>query len=487
MKTQTIKSIGFALLACLILFAACNKDEDPLNEEGSVTFSMEEVNKNLKSTINQEQFKNLLNDPEDADKFVISIDNEFGTEVKSSEELEVHNFNGQFVSDPISLLTGDYFLTEFLVKDDSGNVIFATPMEGSEKAYLVDDPLAIAFTVNKDQVTQVVPEVLDTEESVPDDFGYNSYSFEVVETFDFLVSVLVFDENMGDWVLTDAIIEVEAAGNIIFQDTILSQTEKITVNDGYSNYMVSIIKDGYYAVDSTFTNAALKAYFNEPLLIKLFAADTTGNGQGTVTDYDGNVYQTVQIGNQVWMAENLATTHYNDGEGIPNVTDGTEWANLSTPAFCWYLNDSTVYKDRYGTLYNWWTVETGKLCPIGWHVPSDDEWKELEMFIGMSYGDAYDTGWRGADEGDKLKMRSKWNNNDSITNAYDFSAIPTGIRDGGAGDFFDEDISGAYWRSSSEASSYGAWVRGLSHDTSLVNRAYHNKQDGYSVRCVKDD
>jgi hypothetical protein len=98
--------------------------------------------------------------------------------------------------------------------------------------------------------------------------------------------------------------------------------------------------------------------------IKLISQDA-----GTVTDIDGNVYQAVKIGNQVWTVENLRTTRYNDGTAIPYVTDNSAWANLTTPGYCYYFNDSTANADKYGVLYNWYTVNTGKLSPAGWHVP----------------------------------------------------------------------------------------------------------------------
>ena len=97
----------------------------------------------------------------------------------------------------------------------------------------------------------------------------------------------------------------------------------------------------------------------------------------SIKDKDRNVYKTVIIGTQVWMAENLKTTKYKDGTAIPLVTDGNAWAALSTPGYCWYNNDAATYEDTYGVLYNWYTVNTGKLCPTGWHVPSDAEWTTI--------------------------------------------------------------------------------------------------------------
>ena len=102
---------------------------------------------------------------------------------------------------------------------------------------------------------------------------------------------------------------------------------------------------------------------------------------GTVTDVDGNVYNTVTIGTQCWLQENLKTTKYKDGTSIPLVTDNSAWGSLSTPGYCWYNNDDT-YKNTYGALYNYYTVLTNNLCPSGWHVATEREWSTLVTYLG---------------------------------------------------------------------------------------------------------
>src|SRR6056297_2565672 len=142
--------------------------------------------------------------------------------------------------------------------------------------------------------------------------------------------------------------------------------------------------------------------------------------EGTVTDIDGNVYSTVQIGDQVWMSENLKTTTYNDGASIDLVTDNTAWQNNTTGAYCWYDNDEAQYADTYGALYNWHAVNTGNLCPDGWHVPTDAEWTALEDYIASN-------GHSGT-EGTALKATSGWNNDRNGTDDYGFTALPGGGR-----------------------------------------------------------
>lgn len=114
----------------------------------------------------------------------------------------------------------------------------------------------------------------------------------------------------------------------------------------------------------------------------------------TLTDIDGNIYQTVKIVDQWWMAENLKVTHYRNGDPIPNVTNNSDWGNLSTGTYCAYNNDN-VNISTYGLLYNWYAVaDSRELAPTGWHVPTDEEWKQLEMSLGMSDSEANDRGWR---------------------------------------------------------------------------------------------
>ncbi len=127
-----------------------------------------------------------------------------------------------------------------------------------------------------------------------------------------------------------------------------------------------------------------------------------------VADVDGNVYKTIGIGSQTWMAENLRTTRYNDQTEIPLVTGDTAWSSLQTPGYCWYEDNEAVFKNIYGAYYNWFTVNTGKLCPSGWHVPSDGEWKVLEMELGMTQEEADELEWRGI-EAVKLKETGTMN------------------------------------------------------------------------------
>ena len=207
----------------------------------------------------------------------------------------------------------------------------------------------------------------------------------------------------------------------------------------------------------------------------------------TVTDIDGNTYQTVTIGTQVWMAENLKTTHYRNGNAISNVTDGTTWEGLTTGAYCEYDNNANNVA-TYGRLYNWYAMaDSRNIAPSGWHVPTETEWKQLEMYLGMSQAQADQLGWRGTNEGGKLKEggTTHWiNPNIGATNESGFTGLPGGYRY--LGGVYDQLGSSAVFWSSTENGSIYAWCRNLNSAYSGVHRYDGSKEDGFSVRCIKD-
>lgn len=208
---------------------------------------------------------------------------------------------------------------------------------------------------------------------------------------------------------------------------------------------------------------------------------------GTLTDYDGNDYETVTIGDQVWMAENLKVTHYHNGDAIPNVTNGTTWGGLSTGAYCDYGNNPGN-GSTYGHLYNWFAVEDSRnIAPEGWHIPTDDEWKELEIYLGMSPGDADLDNFRGTDEGGKLKdlLSGLWTTpNNGATNETGFTGLPGGLRsfDGSS---YSMNLTGLFW-SATEQSIGEAKFRALDFDYAQVYRYHYLKVSGMSIRCIKD-
>jgi uncharacterized protein (TIGR02145 family) len=199
-----------------------------------------------------------------------------------------------------------------------------------------------------------------------------------------------------------------------------------------------------------------------------------------VTDIEGNVYQTVVIGTQTWMAENLKTTKYNDGTSIPLFTAATPMANFTSPGYCWYNNEPATYRNPYGALYNWYAVNTGKLAPIGWHVPTDSDWTVLTTNLGgLSVA------------GGKLKETgtTHWQTpNDGATNSSGFSAIAGGYC-GNSGDFYSGGINvfGDWWSSTADVNIVGnAFDRSMHSLSAEVTSATGPKSTLYSLRCVRD-
>jgi len=199
---------------------------------------------------------------------------------------------------------------------------------------------------------------------------------------------------------------------------------------------------------------------------------------GIVKDIDGNVYKTVVIGDQEWTTENLRTSRFSDGTPIAIETDMTNWVQINTPAYSWCNND-IANKSPYGALYNWYAVNSGKLCPAGWHVPTDAEWTKLTGLLG------------GADvAGGKLKAAGTdhWKSpNTGATNETGFSAVPAGYRYGyfwGQGTFYEMGLNGYYF-TSTECTDTHIWTRTLNAGNTKVYRSIFVKNNGFSVRCIK--
>ncbi len=211
---------------------------------------------------------------------------------------------------------------------------------------------------------------------------------------------------------------------------------------------------------------------------------------GYMFDQDGNKYQTVKIGDQWWMSENLKVTHYRNGEIIRHVNNQFEWINLIGGAYCAYDMDASNV-DTYGYLYNFKAVnDENNIAPEGWHVPSDAEWKELEIYLGMSQSEADAGGYRGTDEGNKLKSASGWSSDGNGTNESGFSALPAGSRDG-SGVFGGMGGRACFWTGTPFLGSgggyqKGGWCRELHSSQSNIYRANPYDRLGYSVRLIRD-
>ncbi len=194
-----------------------------------------------------------------------------------------------------------------------------------------------------------------------------------------------------------------------------------------------------------------------------------------LTDIEGNGYHIVQIGTQVWTVENIRTTHYNNGDAIPDVIDSAQWSNLTTAAYSAYFNN-TSYKG-YGCLYNWYAISDSRnLAPVGWHVATDADWQTLVDYLG---GENV--------AGGKLKVTGTgyWlAPNIGATNTNGFSAFPSGCRNNRATFLYLNNYS--FWWSSTSSTINEAFARVITSDAAQIARSSFDKKSGFTVRCVKD-
>ncbi len=270
------------------------------------------------------------------------------------------------------------------------------------------------------------------------------------------------------------------------EDNMISYKSLKEINDFAFNLGDELKYTAYTDVEETEINDAPTG---SQTYIFQFDGWTSCPGMSTITDIDGNIYNTVQIGSQCWMKENLITTTCQNGTPIPNVTGSINWQNLTTGAYTWYDNDIS-WKGPYGPLYNWYAaIDANGLCPTGWHVPSNDEWTALTDFIGGT----------GEPHGNELKSCRQVNSpqgggcnttehprwDESIENGtddYGFSGLPGGFCTFiWAFGFID---SNGNWWSSTEYSSFSAWSRSLYGGA--VDVSPRDKRGGVSVRCLRD-
>lgn len=195
-----------------------------------------------------------------------------------------------------------------------------------------------------------------------------------------------------------------------------------------------------------------------------------------VSDIEDNSYKTVEIGTQIWMAENLLTTRFNDGTEIPLISESDDWSKTLNPAYCWYDNNQTEYKEPYGALYNGYAVKSGKLCPTGWHVPEREEWLVLRDFL----SDSLKAGGKLKEEGITHWLTP----NKGADNSTGFNALASGLR------YFQGSYAlylhnACFW-SSTETGTGDMWYMVLYYGDATFTQEHRSELHGFSVRCIKD-
>ncbi|MBE0640364.1 MAG: hypothetical protein IH598_17770 [Bacteroidales bacterium] len=282
------------------------------------------------------------------------------------------------------------------------------------------------------------------------------------------------------------------------------------VKSGFEQYKSENEETGfvYYLGDllkfTAFANIGERVISSSPTGDRTYHFNFTGTscpGTPTVSDIDGNVYNTVLIGEQCWMKENLKTTTFRNGTPIPNVTNGDDWTNLTTGAYSWYGN-LIEWKESYGALYNWFAiVDPNELCPEGWHVPSWDSWTQL---INFAVSQGYPNQWNDPNgAGNALKScrqldsplgggcntteHPRWSAHGTHHgfDAFGFSALPGGYRV--ANGLFAYLWGYGGWWSSTETIPISAWNHHMYHYEANVIMYSYFKEYGFSVRCLRDD
>ncbi len=365
--------------------------------------------------------------------------------------------------------------------NDAGYVTENTQLtEGEVDAYVSNngylttetDPQFNAWDKDYNDLTNkpTIPTVPTNVSEFTNDAGYVTENTQLTEG------------QVDNYVSNNGYITTEVDGSVTNEIQNLDQV--LTQNNSAGNKKITNLADPTEAQDAT-----NKAYV-DALLARI---EMLENEVFSFTDSrDGNVYQTVTIGNQVWMAENL--------KYLPQVNTGGYYVYDYNGTSVSDAKATTNYQ-TYGVLYNWSAAMAGAsssdanpsgvqgVCPDGWHLPSDAEWKELEIYLGMSQTDADATGWRGTNEGSKLAGNSSlWNSgalaSDSEFGSSAFSALPGGYRHYNGSLHLIEDCG--YWWSATEIDTSYAWGRLLNYGSSSVYRNDYPKEHGFSIRCVKD-
>ncbi len=251
-KLTYLKLVAAMLLSSLLI--SCQEDEayQPTAAKGSVEFSP-----GLLSPSN-----GRIGEQSDADlsNITIAIQSLQDDSLTETHEIKLYNFNGHWASEQISLATGEYQITRFFVHDSNGKVVYATPLINSKLAHLVNQPLYIRFSVNAGQVTKIALEVVNIIENSPEDFGYASFSFTLIDAFEFLTSTMIYNDTVKGYAFTDAHLSVVADGELLYDRNVSADINRVALKDHYKQYHLMVTKDGYDTLSQTFSAYELKEY-----------------------------------------------------------------------------------------------------------------------------------------------------------------------------------------------------------------------------------
>lgn len=358
------------LLSLLILLFACTPQiidthdesgEDSNGAQGRLRFEYNHSGMDPIFSVISTDSKTLFSQSlsENAKQVMITIEDAGNNLVYDKKIISLHKFGSSYVSESIPFTVGSYTLTEYLIIDETGDVIMAAPINGSEAAQLVTTPLPITFSVTEEQTTSVIPQVIDiqaVENADPVGFGYSTFGFELFDTFDWLITLSAYDASADAMLLTSGEMTVKNQENTIFSASLTAETNRIFINDGYSEYLVIVKKAGYKDYMHTFTNSELKGYAGMPLNVTLLETSpdlgkvwyqaTPNAAWSDRSEFAGVVYN-----NKMWIIGGLSNTgRLND---VWSSTDGITWTEETSNAAFPARNGHQV------------TVYAGKIWIIG--------------------------------------------------------------------------------------------------------------------------
>jgi uncharacterized protein (TIGR02145 family) len=335
----------------------------------------------------------------------------------------------------------------------------------SKKAYLETSKtvnVTSAYISEYDFELNPLPVIHYSDSILNFSFNLTSLSFAIAKTGTGKVDYIVTPSK--NWITVDP-----KSGDID------AETDRITVTIDRTGLTEEKIQE-CIAFTFTYENNLFRDTINISLKVFPDIIFNPDLSYGAVADIEGNIYKTIQIGNDTWMAENLKTTKYNDNKAIPLVMASNQWLNLATPAYCWPENDED-YKFLYGAYYNGYAAQTGKLCPENWHVSTDDDWTRLSNNLGGNEAAIYKI----------LERPPSWDTTDMYTNSSGFTALQSGYRLnlGGFVGGYDIGYGSIYWTSTESESANYPWTWTINSQP-LWRSNLFSKKYGLSVRCVKD-
>jgi len=430
-----MKKIPFLILALIItsFFVSCKKENnDNVKVSGKIVFNYTTIVDGVKKAARQNP-----NDSASAPySIIISITDNAGNLVYNLEQIPLYNMNGNYISKPISLEVGNYKLSDFLVVDANGNVLYLTPKVGSSLAYLVSNPLPIDFSVNKDEVTKVEVEVLENNGGTPEDYGYTTFSFNIVDIFNFYVSVFVYNDTTNNFMLTTSRINIAKDNSIILSTALSATTSIIPLRNEEGNYVLTITKDGYQIYTSDLNLYELQGYNKDnPLVVILQKAENNIITNGLIAYYpfNGNTKDASQNQLDAYCNASLTNDRFGNANsayhfnGIDQYIDFPN-NSLLKPQFpfsisCWFKIESYSPSNQLLTTDYALDVYTGS-------------WFTITIYgnptISIGNGNYISINSRYGKKGSSVIQVSQWYHMVGVyNNASDIQLYINGVNDGG--------------------------------------------------------